>query len=90
MRSLLAAATLFGISLSQAQPKLPEGEGREVVEKLCLTCHGPENFMTKKYTKEGWDDVIYSMQSRGLKGTDEEFEIVAKYCAKYLGKPAAK
>ena len=82
---LVCAAAVFAIC-ALAQPKLPDGEGKEVVERLCLKCHGPENFMNKKYTKDQWDEVIYSMQVRGLTGTDEEFEIVAKYCAKYLGK----
>ena len=86
----LAVMFLSAIELAQAQPKLPEGEGREVVERLCLDCHGAENFITRNHTKDGWDEVIYSMESRGLKGTDEEFEIVSKYLTKYIGKSAAK
>jgi competence ComEA-like helix-hairpin-helix protein len=89
MKLALCMFAAFSIQGVSAQPKLPDGEGKEVVERLCLSCHGPENFISRKYTKDGWDEVIYSMQSRGLKGTDQEFETVAKYCAKYLGKSSA-
>lgn len=87
--ALLAAAALV-IPLAQAQPGLPDGEGKDVVERLCLNCHGPENFINKNYTRDGWGEVIYSMQSRGLTGTDREFDTVATYCAKYLGKSEAR
>ncbi len=90
MKAALLAALAFAILPALAQPKLPDGDGKEVVERLCLTCHGPENFINKKYTKDGWGEVIYSMQSRGLTGTEDEFETVARYCATYLGKSEAK
>jgi competence ComEA-like helix-hairpin-helix protein len=90
MKIALLLASAFAIPLALAQPKLPDGEGKEVVERLCLKCHGPENFVNKKYTKDGWDEVIYSMQSRGLTGTDQEFETIARYCARYLGKSETK
>ena len=90
VKATMLAAGLLSIPLAHAQSKLPEGEGKEVVELHCLKCHGPENFINKKYTKDGWDEVIYSMQGRGLSATEAEYEIIARYCAKYLTGAVAK
>lgn len=79
----LAAALTLG---AQAPPPLPEGEGKKVVEKLCLDCHGSENFTTQKRTKDDWEKVISDMIEKGAQGTDQEFDQVVAYLTKYFGK----
>jgi competence protein ComEA len=83
MRILICLVCAVGLN---AQTPLPEGEGKKVVEKVCLDCHGPENFTGKKLTKEGWEKVVDDMVKSGATGTDEEFDIVVKYLTKYFGK----
>jgi hypothetical protein len=78
---ILAAALCL-----EAQTPLPEGEGKKVVEKICLDCHGAENFTNKKRTKEEWEKVVSDMIQSGATGTDQEFDTVVAYLTKYFGK----
>jgi mono/diheme cytochrome c family protein len=80
----VAAAAV--VNAQQPPPQLPEGEGKKVVEKICLDCHGAETFIHKKLDKEGWEKVIASMIERGANGTDAEFDTVVAYLAKNFPK----
>lgn len=84
----MIAAILFAALLSQDNPadKLPEGEGKKVVVKICLDCHGPENFIDKRLDKAGWEAVISDMIEKGATAKDEEFDQIVAYLTKYFGK----
>ncbi len=69
-----------------AQTPLPEGEGKKVVQKVCLDCHGPENFTSLKLTHDQWDKVVNDMIERGAQGTEQELDQVVAYLTKYFGK----
>ncbi len=82
---------LFAVAftLTAQEKPLPEGEGKKVVEKLCLDCHGSENFTDKKRTKDEWEAVISDMVEKGAQGTDKELDQVVAYLTKYFGKDKA-
>ena len=61
---------------------LPEGDGKKEVVKVCLDCHGPENIVIKKRTKQEWDDVVSQMVTLGANGTDQELDKIAAYLTK--------
>jgi competence protein ComEA len=67
-----------------AQPQLPDAPGKKTLEKVCFKCHGPENVLKKRHTKEQWDKVIDTMTENGAKGTDAEFEEVLNYLSHYF------
>lgn len=74
---------------SAAQGQLPEGQGKDLIMKVCGGCHQPERSASVRLTREGWEDVIADMIKRGAKGTDEEFGIILEYLAEhYLGEAA--
>ena len=54
--------------------------------KFCDNCHGLEKFAAARKSKSDWDGVINQMADEGLELTDEEYETVIGYLAKYLGK----
>jgi competence protein ComEA len=74
---------LFSCSAA-AQIKLPDGPGKKTVEKVCFTCHGPENVLKKRRTKAQWDKVLDTMAENGAKATDKEFEEVLAYLNRYF------
>lgn len=77
------------VSLSAgAEITLPEGEGKNLVQNVCLGCHGLETTVDMKRTEEEWKKVVDTMASRGADATDEEFATIVKYLAKYFGKTA--
>ncbi len=65
---------------------LPEGPGKAVTEKLCSDCHGVATIAGLRRSKSAWEHTVDEMASRGAKGTDEEFDQVVAYLARYLGK----
>jgi mono/diheme cytochrome c family protein len=89
VKSVFFAALALAHPLS-AQTALPEGEGKKLVERICNECHGPENYVKKRLTKDGWEKVVQDMIEKGAQGTDAEFDIVVEYLSKHFGKPTAK
>jgi competence protein ComEA len=92
MRSLaiFAAFVLLGLPVthvSRAQDSdLPDGDGKDLVENDCSSCHDLGVIVSQRNTKERWSTLVDLMRSRGATGTDEEFQAIVEYLAKYLGK----
>jgi competence protein ComEA len=66
---------------------LPEASGKDVVRRMCVNCHGPEQITTEKYTKKRWREVVDDMVSRGAEGSDEDVAAVVSYLSRNFGKP---
>jgi cytochrome c oxidase cbb3-type subunit 3 len=62
----------------QAQ-QLPDTPGKEVVQKVCGSCHSPQIVLGRAMTKEEWSELVASMITRGAKGTEVEFTQVIDY-----------
>jgi competence protein ComEA len=73
------AVTVLGAVPALAQTQLPEGKGKAEMVRLCGTCHPPERGAAVRLTEDGWRDVIAKMVTLGMKGTDEELELVHGY-----------
>jgi len=85
--ALLAA---FGaLSLLQAED-LPDGKGKDLVQRICTDCHGLEAITAQRATKEGWTSIVEAMVVRGSGGTKEDLETIVDYLAKNFGKESAK
>jgi competence protein ComEA len=74
---------LFFASLTQ---DLPDGPGKEVLQKLCQDCHELDVVIQDNRTKEAWKKTIAKMVDRGAEGTDEQFEAIVNYLAKNFGR----
>lgn len=79
----ILAAFLLAASV-QAQD-LPDGAGKDLVVKVCTVCHDTARIVSKKWTKVEWNDTIDKMAARGAMASDEEFETIVTYLAKYFG-----
>lgn len=67
-------------------PPLPDGQGKDTVEKLCRDCHGFAILFEPKRTKATWKKIVDQMAGLGVKGEDEEFDTVVEYLARRFGK----
>jgi competence protein ComEA len=68
--------------------RLPDGPGKEVVGKICVSCHDSGNFRKARFTSEEWTDSVDDMVQRGASGTPAEIEAVVAYLTKNFGKEA--
>jgi competence protein ComEA len=87
--TLAAAALCFAQEAKIAKdagPPLPEGEGKELVIRMCNKCHGPAVFTKTRMGRVGWEDQVASMVEKGAVGTEEEIQIVVDYLVKNFGR----
>jgi competence protein ComEA len=86
MRSIFFAIVVLLAVSPPAFAQLPDGPGKEQLQKVCGGCHQAERSASVRLTREGWEDVIADMIKRGAKGSDEEFGAVLEYLTKnFLG-----
>jgi hypothetical protein len=78
--------TAFLLAASVHAQDLPDGVGKDLVMNVCTQCHDAARIMSKKRTKEEWNDTVDKMAVRGAKASDEEFETIVTYLTKYFGK----
>lgn len=84
----IAAAWLCAIALSAAapraqggdpHPKLPPGEGRDVMIRVCSQCHDPEWAADYGNDEPAWRATVEQMRKQGAQGTEAEFDQIVKY-----------
>lgn len=63
---------------------LPDGPGKDTVQRVCGSCHSPNIVLGRGMTRQGWSEVVSSMISRGAHGTQAEFTQIVDYLAKNL------
>ena len=81
----VVGATLVALGLrATAQVTLPEGPNRELVSRMCSTCHDLGMVTGAARSREGWDGTIEDMISYGMNITPAERRLVVEYLATYL------
>ena len=82
-------AGLMGVALSLtlvgAQEALPEGPGKQTVERVCTSCHDVDTVAGTRMVRGDWRAMVDSMMSRGARATDLEVAEIIEYLATYLG-----
>ena len=83
----IGSVALLGLQ-ANAQT-LPDGEGKELVQKICTACHGLETALADGHDEAAWRKLVNTMIARGAEGSDAEFDTVVKYLAKNFPQKAA-
>ena len=81
----LAAICVFAADEKEAA-LLPDGEGKALVGKVCIDCHGAGNFRRARMTPEEWGDSVADMVDRGAKASPAEVDAIVGYLAKNFGR----
>ena len=63
-------------------PALPDGPGKEIVTRMCTTCHGTAVFSKIRMSRAGWEDEVSAMIEKGATGTPAEIRAVIDYLSK--------
>ena len=80
MKRILCGFVFVASALTaQVQTKLPEGENKALVERVCTKCHGASDITNARLTRERWNATVDEMVSRGAAATDEELEKIVAY-----------
>ena len=76
---------LTAVSNVVAQDDLPDGHGKELVERMCVGCHGVETVIAVNMPEALWASTVVNMVARGAAGTEEEIDIVIDYLTENFG-----
>lgn len=82
--------TLFALALTanaagETNNLLPEGAEREVLVRVCSSCHPVEQIVIQRRTADEWDQVIAVMLDRGAVATAEEQAAIRDYLSRHFG-----
>lgn len=61
---------------------LPDGPGKEMVQKACELCHGLREFPRVNFDREDWDVAVHAMVGGGAPLRKEDIPTVVDYLAK--------
>src|SRR6516225_1384719 len=82
------AAALF-CSMASAQPQvkgtprpLPEGDGKQILDNACTTCHPITMITNAGHTREDWQLVMERMVAAGAEVPQNQIATVTDYLAK--------
>ena len=81
----VAAIALAPVQLAQA-PELPEGEGKDLTESACSTCHEINLVTAERRSEQQWKAVVADMVRRGAEASDSEKQVILAYLVKNFGK----
>lgn len=82
-------AVLAFIAIAAGQEKkssLPDGPGKDSLEKVCSSCHELETVVAARRTKGAWQQTIQDMVDRGAEGSDEDMAAILSYLTTFFGR----
>ncbi|MGH9160601.1 MAG: PQQ-binding-like beta-propeller repeat protein, partial [Vicinamibacteraceae bacterium] len=71
---------------ASSSTSLPDGDGKALVERLCVGCHHLDVVTSARNDEQGWTRVIDDMAARGAAGTRRELDVVIAYLSEHFGK----
>jgi competence protein ComEA len=81
----LGAIAFLVICSGISAQDLPDGPGKDVVKRMCSSCHGLNVITSTVKTRNQWGNTVDVMVSRGATGTDDEIDQVIDYLATHFG-----
>jgi DNA uptake protein ComE-like DNA-binding protein len=70
---------------AEAPKSLPEGQGKVVMEQMCVSCHSLSVVTSKRATPTEWSALVQQMVARGAVGSDEDVATLTQYLVKNFG-----
>jgi competence protein ComEA len=77
--SLAFLLVTLGLTTGSVWAQMPDGPGREEVQKLCSDCHELARSVSLRQDRDGWKTTINKMISLGAQGMEQEFAAALDY-----------
>jgi mono/diheme cytochrome c family protein len=84
----LVAAAVVVCALEGRAQQLPDGAGKDIVEKQCSTCHSIEVIVAQHNDADEWKRLVMDMIDRGAEITDDQVPVLVDYLAANWNKPS--
>jgi competence protein ComEA len=85
----LAACLVFSagvLSVPLRADDLPDGKGKELIQRACVGCHKAEELTVYRFTKDEYQTIIYRMGDRGAQASRAELDVIAAYMFEHFPK----
>ena len=80
-----SGATIILLAVLGHAQSLPPGEGQDIVQHQCSSCHALKVVTSKRASRQQWSTLVDQMVSRGADVADDDIETVVQYLAKNFG-----
>ena len=78
----LSAGVITALNFPAVAQSLPEGKGKELVGRICVSCHDLAPITTSGgFTRRDWEQVVQSMIDMGADITPDEVPQIVNYLA---------
>jgi cytochrome c5 len=81
---LVLTVALATVSMAVPQ-ELPEGEGKNLLEERCASCHTLKPVVSLKQSRDAWKKLVVKMVGYGAQLDDKEVDVATGYLTKYFG-----
>jgi glucose dehydrogenase len=78
-----APTSVYPVHATESQ--LPEGDGRDLVEKVCSNCHSVGVMTNLHRNRSQWTQTVQRMAQNGASATDEQFDLIIDYLTRNFG-----
>jgi hypothetical protein len=74
--------------MAAASDELPQGPGRQILTRACVSCHNLREVTKFKgfYTRPQWRDIVQTMVDYGAGVNEKDVEVLSDYLTEHLGK----
>ncbi len=69
---------------------LPDGPGKQIIQKNCVSCHGVSNITSKRGTEDDWSNTVSNMIGKGADISDDDADTLIQYLAAHFGPSSPK
>ena len=80
---LFLTCAAFG---QEKKSDLPDGPGKEAVERVCSNCHEVETATGVRRTRIGWQRMVEDMVARGAEASEDDMAAIVTYLTAHYGK----
>ena len=74
------------VEISAEQGTLPDAPGRDVVERVCASCHGTDILTMMESSPAGWRETVDLMKQYGAMASDADWKTVSDYLVANLAR----
>lgn len=85
-RIWILAVFLCLSGIARSQPELPDGDGKQQVEQLCIGCHSLQPIVTIRHSQAEWRAEVDRMVGLGAEGSESDLNLVVEYLSSQYGK----
>lgn len=88
MNQLTACLVLCAgmLSVEVRGAALPDGPGKDLIERACVGCHKADEITAYRFTKDEYHAIVQRMAERGAQATPTELNVIADYLFEYFPK----